>query len=321
MAHAVCARAATHARVTEALVRHLRNAFLSLMAPELVILPSDQVDAIAAARRRARRRRRWCGRSRCSARRWSRCACRPTRASSPRWRWSSSPTTRPAPTSMRLLARIERLENTRQAAARGGAAVGLAAVAGPNDPTTGRAVLGGARAGTRRPPAPTRQARQRRPAAAAAAAAGRRRPAQSPGDVGARGVGADRQGPGQADHPGALLGRLVRRQQRRRRGSSASPTRPTAPSAQEHRPAVEAALAKAVGEPVTVEFVVGGRRPRRRARHPSPAIDRSPAAGPTIPAAEEIDLSELTDAPPETVRTPIDRLAEAFPGSEFVTEA
>ena len=33
--------------VTEALVRHLRNAFMSLMAPELVILPSDQVDAIA----------------------------------------------------------------------------------------------------------------------------------------------------------------------------------------------------------------------------------------------------------------------------------
>ena len=33
--------------VTEALVRHLRNAFLSLMAPELVMLPSDQVDTIA----------------------------------------------------------------------------------------------------------------------------------------------------------------------------------------------------------------------------------------------------------------------------------
>ncbi|MDC3332445.1 hypothetical protein OAV42_02990 [Ilumatobacter sp.] len=32
------------------------------------------------------------------------------------------------------------------------------------------------------------------------------------------------------------------------------------------------------------------------------------------------DLTELVDAPPETVKTPIDRLAEAFPGSELVTE-
>src|SRR5690606_26849495 len=34
--------------VTEELVRHLRNAFLSLMAPDLVVLPRDQVDALAA---------------------------------------------------------------------------------------------------------------------------------------------------------------------------------------------------------------------------------------------------------------------------------
>jgi methionine-rich copper-binding protein CopC len=33
--------------ITEALVRHLRNAFLSLMAPELVMLPSDQVSEVA----------------------------------------------------------------------------------------------------------------------------------------------------------------------------------------------------------------------------------------------------------------------------------
>ena len=33
--------------VTEDILRHLRNAFLSLMAPELVVLPPDRVDAIA----------------------------------------------------------------------------------------------------------------------------------------------------------------------------------------------------------------------------------------------------------------------------------
>jgi hypothetical protein len=73
-----------------------------------------------------------------------------------------------------------------------------------------------------------------------------------------------------------------------------------------------------VGEPVMVEFVVGGRghdddaAPVARITPPQPADD---------PAVGEIDLSELTDAPPDTVRTPIDRLAEAFPGSEYVTES
>ena len=39
-----------------------------------------------------------------------------------------------------------------------------------------------------------------------------------------------------------------------------------------------------------------------------------------LPEDHEVDLTELVDAPPETVRTPIDRLAEAFPGSKLVTE-
>jgi DNA polymerase-3 subunit gamma/tau len=40
-----------------------------------------------------------------------------------------------------------------------------------------------------------------------------------------------------------------------------------------------------------------------------------------LPEDHEVDLTELVDAPPETVKTPIDRLAEAFPGSELVTES
>ena len=40
-----------------------------------------------------------------------------------------------------------------------------------------------------------------------------------------------------------------------------------------------------------------------------------------LPEDHEVDLTELIDAPPESVKTPIDRLAEAFPGSELVTEA
>ena len=43
--------------------------------------------------------------------------------------------------------------------------------------------------------------------------------------------------------------------------------------------------------------------------------------GATEPVADDdVDLDALVDAPPESVKTPIDRLAEAFPGSELVDE-
>ena len=39
-----------------------------------------------------------------------------------------------------------------------------------------------------------------------------------------------------------------------------------------------------------------------------------------LPDDDEVDLDDLVDAPPEAVRTPMDRLAEAFPGSELVDD-
>jgi DNA polymerase-3 subunit gamma/tau len=39
-----------------------------------------------------------------------------------------------------------------------------------------------------------------------------------------------------------------------------------------------------------------------------------------LPQDHEVDLGDLVDAPPESVKTPIDRLAEAFPGSELVED-
>jgi DNA polymerase-3 subunit gamma/tau len=99
----------------------------------------------------------------------------------------------------------------------------------------------------------------------------------------------------------------------------------------EHRAAVEAALAAVVGGPVTLEFVVGGRHADDEHTTSdgggAPASEAGgraaagrPARPPAAPADEDVDLSELTDAPPESVTTPLDRLAEAFPGSEFVGE-
>ena len=108
-----------------------------------------------------------------------------------------------------LLARIERLENTVKQL-REERPQGLAAVRqseGSGDRTGG-----------------ARRCRARQPAGGAHRQAADAPPWQLPHLVaahaecpvdGARGVGADRQGPGQADHPGAVLGRIVRRQQRR----------------------------------------------------------------------------------------------------------
>ena len=39
-----------------------------------------------------------------------------------------------------------------------------------------------------------------------------------------------------------------------------------------------------------------------------------------LPDDDEVDLDDLVDAPPETVKSPIDRLAEAFPGSELIDD-
>ncbi len=40
-----------------------------------------------------------------------------------------------------------------------------------------------------------------------------------------------------------------------------------------------------------------------------------------FPDDDDVDLDDLIDAPPESVKSPIDRLAEAFPGSELIEEA
>ncbi len=132
--------------ITEELVRHLRNAFLSLLAPELVVLPSDRIDTIAdqaqqlgaAAIVRAIER---LGSALVDMR----------HAPDPRilvevalvqLTHDGTGTDHDA-----LVSRIERLETTvKQLRTQGAAASAV-----PKDPTTGRAVLGGA---ARRPERP-----------------------------------------------------------------------------------------------------------------------------------------------------------------------
>ena len=47
----------------------------------------------------------------------------------------------------------------------------------------------------------------------------------------------------------------------------------------------------------------------------------APTVVSSLPDDDDVDLDDLTDAPPESVKSPIERLAEAFPGSELIEEA
>ena len=92
---------------------------------------------------------------------------------------------------------------------------------------------------------------------------------------------------------------------------------------EQHRADVEAALSAAVGSPVSIAIDVGGGVSTASDDDDPPAASGSKApSDPTpSPADDDVDLDELTDAPPEAVLSPIDRLAQAFPGSELVEGA
>ncbi len=113
-----------------------------------------------------------------------------------------------------------------------------------------------------------------------------------------------------------------------------------------HRAHVEQVLSSAVGSPVEIVIEVGsGSAPHPTGdpagpsdaatsapsvstpEHPAtPTAPRPPddvdeaASPPDPPDDDDIDLDELTDAPPEAALSPIDRLAQAFPGAELVDD-
>ena len=81
----------------------------------------------------------------------------------------------------------------------------------------------------------------------------------------------------------------------------------------QHQPDVEAAIAKVVGAAVKVSVVV-----HEAAAHDDNVVPlrRSSAA----PADDDVDLSDLVDVPPASVQSPTDRLLDAFPGSQMIDE-
>lgn len=111
-----------------------------------------------------------------------------------------------------------------------------------------------------------------------------------------------------------------------------------------HRSQVEQALTAAVGAPVRIVIEVGsgaaagGSSSAAASGDDRPGDDHSPATagndatgtspdGSSTPSStrhddndDDIDLDDLTDAPPEATLSPIDRLAQAFPGAELVDD-
>jgi hypothetical protein len=90
----------------------------------------------------------------------------------------------------------------------------------------------------------------------------------------------------------------------------ALPTVPHRQKCEERRKDVETALATHFGRPIPLTLVVDGE------------TTATAAAGPpaSTPADEDVDPDELVDAPSAPPRSSIDRLTQAFPGAELLTD-
>jgi DNA polymerase III subunit gamma/tau len=326
--------------LTEELIGYCRNGFLALMAPELVQVPSHRLDGLADQAQRLGA----AGLVR---------AIEHLGAALTDMRHAPDArvlldvaavqlTAERASTDVADLAvRLERLE--RQVAQ--GSVAPTREPAAPVDPATGRAALGGrARGAAAVPPVPA--------AAAPVSGPGDTAPPTGPvtattgeSATGPVGVSADSWEnvvrPGLRGMARAVFAPATYVSSTAGVLTLAVPNAVHRGKCEEQRAAVEAALASFAGVPMRVELVDGsggghdGGGPGDRAvRAPSAdsadgggaplvAEPPSPAGEPmtTLAADDEVDLDDLTDAPPEAVKSPIDRLAEAFPGSELIEEA
>ncbi len=293
----------------EEVLRHLRNLFLSVMSPELVQARHDRIDQFAESARamgtasivRAMER---LGTALVEMRFAPdpRIMLEVAMVQLTRDDSSDDPSA--------LLGRLERLE--RQVAK--GVAAAPAPAPAPRDPSTGRAQIGGhARrgdptGGTERPsttPVP------------AAEPAGAPAPAAAVAPVDAAGVIAvweDRVRPGLPGLARALFTATSIDGVELNDGGVTvivrAPSEVHATKCEPHREPVESALSAALNTPVTVTVTAGG------GSSPSPSREVLPA--PTVQADDDVDLSELVDAPPEAHRSAEQDVADIFPGSRMM---
>ena len=308
MAHAVNAGHEPRT-LAEELVRHLRDGFLSLMAPELVQLATPQVDELAAQAQRlgpAALVR--------AIERLGEILVELRHAPDPRVLVEVALvqlTTPPPPAADDIGALAARVTKLEQAAAeRSGAPRGSARSG------TGRTALGGrarAPAGGRARSAVTPDPVPE-PAAPASVTAAGAAPVPDTGEwdqvkPSLRGI------VGPCSPRSRLVGAATRR---------GHPGRTERHASGQVRPAPgggRAAWKAATGHAVTVDVVLGdgasdAQTPAGEMR-PGPAAPAAPTHG-AADAHADIDLDDLVDAPPGTVTTTLDRLAQAFPGAELI---
>jgi len=343
--------------LTDDIVRHLRDCFLSLMAPELVQLPVQRAEEVSALAQRM-----GAAAAVRAMERLGEMLVEMRHAPDPRLLLEVALvqlTHEAASNDMSvLLERIERLEH--QVAS--GVAAAPVARSAPVDPATGRAALGG-RARPAAAPAPVAptpvveapvstapaatpvvNAAAQAPAAAAPAAV-------APTPVAPAPVSPASVAPAPAVLPAAasdLVAAAVARWSAdikptlkgfaramyssttvlgERNGALTIGVSNETQKAkcEEHRRDVEAAIAAVVGGKVTVQLVVHSGNDDHDDHGNDPAasnvVPLKRSTEPTMREEEDaIDLDDLIDAPAETIVSQVERVALAFPGSTFVDE-
>jgi DNA polymerase-3 subunit gamma/tau len=335
--------------LTEDIVRYLRDCFLSLMAPELVALPDAKANAVSeqAVRLGAAKVVR-------AMERLGQILVEMRHAPDARLLLEVALVQLSHEAAAHDIGSIlDRLERLERSVAEGGAPGGGAARQAPVpvDPATGRVTLGGRARPQASAPAPA-------PAAPAPAPAPAPVPAPAPAPAAAAPAApvpavstppeAPAPAPTAAAHPApAAPAAGVSAEQVVARWSGdvvptlkplvraiysvprvvgvrdgvltlAVPNDTHRSKCEQFRADAEAALVAVLGARVPLAFVVDA------AHDDEPPRGAVAAAAPAAPAPAEadddIDLNELVDAPPESVVSPIDRLAQAFPGSEMIDE-
>jgi DNA polymerase-3 subunit gamma/tau len=340
--------------LTEELIGYLRNGFLSLMAPELVQLPSNRLDGLAEQAQRLGAAGLVRGIELLGAG-----LTEMRHAPDPRVLLDVATVQLTADSvsndTSALVARLDRIE--RQLADGAVAAPAPSAARPPVDPSTGRAALGGrVRRMTPEPQGPAESV----PAESAGTP-----PRPAPEPVPAAPVGVQQSSitadawentvkPSLKGMPRAIYAPATFVRSGEGVVTLAVPNAVHRGKCEQHRAAVEKALSELAAMAITIELVDGGGDGGHDGGHGDADDVRAPDRAPTdsdssrrvadlssssapargafvdvgeapvvhvLPDDDDVDLDDLIDAPPESVKTPIDRLAEAFPGSELIEEA
>jgi DNA polymerase-3 subunit gamma/tau len=96
----------------------------------------------------------------------------------------------------------------------------------------------------------------------------------------------------------------------------AAPNEPSRAKCAQQLSEIDAVLVKVLGGTVPVQIVVDANATAADDDNVVPMRRNDPPP----PPDDEVDITDLVDAPPETVQSPTDRLLQAFPGSQVIDE-